>query len=113
MYVYIIGGIGCRSESLDQNSLDQNSLAKKNGLQDVLELPAAQSGHYFLQEHIDLLTGHVWLVPTFKTATARTAARNFVASVFLNVGLPDVIVSDRRTVIPASRAPSGPVCTLC
>ena len=33
MYVYIIGGIGCRSESLDQNSLDQNSLAKKNRLQ--------------------------------------------------------------------------------
>ena len=33
MYVYIIGGIGCRSESLDQNYLDQNILAKKNRLQ--------------------------------------------------------------------------------
>ena len=30
MYVYIIGGIGCRSENLDQNYLDQKNLAKKN-----------------------------------------------------------------------------------
>ena len=45
---------------------------------DVLELPVARSGHDFLQVHIDLLTGRVWLVPTFKTATAETAARNLV-----------------------------------
>jgi hypothetical protein len=55
---------------------------------DFLELPAARSGHDFLQVHIDLLTGRVWLVPTFKTATSETAARNFVASVFRD-GLPD------------------------
>ncbi|MFN9944494.1 MAG: hypothetical protein ACK56I_34005, partial [bacterium] len=42
---------------------------------DFLELPAARSGHDFLQVHIDLLTGRVWLVPTFKTATAEIAAR--------------------------------------
>ena len=50
--------------------------------------------------HIDHLTGRVWLVPTFKTATAETAARNFVAavaSVFRDVGLPGVLVSDRDT----------------
>ncbi len=33
----------------------------------------------------------------FKTATAETAARNFVSSVFRDVGLPDVLVSDRDT----------------
>jgi hypothetical protein len=64
---------------------------------DFLELPAARSGHDFLQLHIDLLTGRVLLVPTFKTATSQTGARNFVASVFRNVGLPDVLVSDRDT----------------
>jgi hypothetical protein len=62
-----------------------------------LELPAACSGHDFLQVHIDLLTSRVWLVPTFKTATSETAARNFVASVFRDVGLQDVLVSDRNT----------------
>ncbi len=41
---------------------------------------------------IDLLTGRVWLIPTFKTATAEMAARNFVSSVFRDVGLPDVLV---------------------
>jgi hypothetical protein len=47
--------------------------------------------------HIDLLTGRVWLVPTVKTATADVAARNFVGSVFRDVGLPDVLVTDRDT----------------
>jgi hypothetical protein len=64
---------------------------------DFLELPTARSSHDFLQVHIDLLTGRVWLVPTFKTATAETAARNYVGSVFRDVGLPDVLVSDRDT----------------
>ncbi len=64
---------------------------------DFLELPAAQSDHDFLQVHIDLLTGRVWLVPTFKTATAETAARNYAESVFLCVGLPDVLVSNSDT----------------
>jgi hypothetical protein len=64
---------------------------------DFIELPPARSGHDFMQVHIDLLTGRVWLVPTFKTATAEVAARNFVASVFRDVGLPDVLVSDRDT----------------
>jgi hypothetical protein len=64
---------------------------------DFLELPPARSGHDFLQVHIDLLTGSVWLVPTFKTATSATAARTFVSSVFRDVGLPDVLVSDRDT----------------
>ncbi len=49
------------------------------------------------QVHIDLLTGRVWLVPTFKNATSGTAARNFIASVFRDVGLPDVLLSDRDT----------------
>ena len=48
-----------------------------------------------MQVHVDLLTGRTWLVPTFKTATAAVAAENFTASVFRDVGLPDVIVSDR------------------
>jgi len=64
---------------------------------DFLELTAARSGHDFLQVHIDLLTGRVWLVPTFKTATAETAARNYIGSVFRDVGLPDTLVSDRDT----------------
>jgi hypothetical protein len=54
----------------------------------------ASSGHDFLQVHIDLLTCLVWLIPTF---TAETAARNFVSSVFQDVGLPDVLVSDSDT----------------
>ena len=47
-----------------------------------------------MQKHINLLAGGVWLAPTFETATTktRTAARNFVASVFRDVGLPDVLV---------------------
>ena len=64
---------------------------------DFVELPKARSGHDFLQVHIDLLTGRVWLVPTFKTATSADAAANFISSVFRDVGLPDVIVSDRDT----------------
>jgi len=60
-----------------------------------MEMPTANSGHDFLQVHIDFLTGRVWLVPTFKTATSATAAGNFVASVFCDVGLPDTLVSDR------------------
>ncbi len=60
-------------------------------------LPVACSGHDFLQVHIDLLTGWVWLVPTFKTATAETAARNYVGLAFRDVGLTDVLVSDRGT----------------
>ncbi len=46
---------------------------------DFLELPAARSSHDFLQVHIDLLTGSVWLVPTFKTATAEMAASSDVS----------------------------------
>ncbi len=61
---------------------------------DFLDLPVARSGHDFLQVHIDLLTCRVWLVPAFKTATAETAARNYVGSVFRDVGLPDSLVSD-------------------
>ena len=53
---------------------------------DFLELPVARSGHDFLQVHIDLLTGRVWLAPTFKTATAETAAQQ----------LPRVSVPRRR-----------------
>ena len=64
---------------------------------DFLELPPAGSDHDFLQVHTDLLTGSAWLAPTFKTATSVTGARNFVTSVFRDVGLPDVLVSDRDT----------------
>jgi hypothetical protein len=43
--------------------------------------------------------GRVWLVPTFKTATSERTARIFVAAatVFRDVGLLDVLVSDRDT----------------
>jgi hypothetical protein len=61
---------------------------------DCLEMPIAQSGHDFLQVHIDVLTGRVWLVPTFKSSAAAT---NFMGSVFRYVGLPDTLVSDRDT----------------
>ena len=37
---------------------------------DFLQLPVARSCNDFLQVHIDLLIGRVWLVPTFKTATS-------------------------------------------
>ena len=60
-------------------------------------MPTAASGHDFLQVHIDFLTGRVWLVPTWKRATAAVAADNFIASVFRDVGLPDTLVSDRDT----------------
>ena len=50
--------------------------------------------HYFLQVHIELLTGRV---PTFNTTTAEMTARNFIASVFRDVELPGVLVSDRDT----------------
>ena len=54
-------------------------------LLDFLELPQAKSGHDFMKVHIDLLTGRVWLVPTFKfkLSTAEAAACNFIGSVFL------------------------------
>ena len=64
---------------------------------DFMELPTARSGHDFMQVHLDLLTGRVWLVPTFKTCTAQDAATNFIGSVFRELGLPDCIVSDRDT----------------
>ena len=64
---------------------------------DFVEMPTAASGHDFLQVHIDFLTGRVWLVPTWKRATAAVAADNFIASVFRDVGLPDTLVSDRDT----------------
>ena len=60
-------------------------------------MPVALSGHDFLQVRIDLLIGRVWLVPTFKTATGEEAARNLAGSVFRDVGLPAVLVSDRDT----------------
>ena len=59
---------------------------------DFLELPVARSGQ---QVHIDLLTSRLWLIPTFKAATAETAACNYLASVLRYVGLPDVLVSNR------------------
>ena len=65
---------------------------------DFLELPVARSCHDFLQVHIDLLAGRVWLVPTFKSATAETAARNFVGSVFRNVGLPEARLGPRHAL---------------
>ena len=69
---------------------------------DFIELPTARSGHDFMQVHIDLLTGRVWLVPTFKTATSAVAATNFLSSVVRSVGLPDCIVSDRDTRFTSS-----------
>ena len=60
-------------------------------------MPIAQSGHDFLQVHIDFLTGRIWLVPTFKSVTSSAAAINFMSSVFRDVGLPDALVSDRDT----------------
>ena len=65
--------------------------ASARGL-DFIELFTARSGHDFVQVHIDLLTGRVWLAPTTKTATTVTVARNFFASVFSDVRLPDVLV---------------------
>ena len=62
---------------------------------DFIELPRAHSGHEFMQVHIDLLTGRIRLVPTTKTVTAEEAARNFIGSVFRDVGLPDTPVGDR------------------
>jgi hypothetical protein len=46
-------------------------------------------------DHIDLLAGRVWLVPTLQTAALETTARSFVALVFRDVGLLYVLVSDR------------------
>jgi hypothetical protein len=66
---------------------------------DFLEMPIAHSGHDFLQVHIDVLTGRVWLVPTFmgKSVTSSATASNFISLVFRDVGLPDTLVSDRDT----------------
>ena len=49
---------------------------------DFLKLPKAHLGHNFLQVHVDLLTGSVWLVQTFKSATLEVVACNFVNLVF-------------------------------
>ena len=69
---------------------------------DFIELPRAASGHDFMQVQMDLLTGRVWLVPTFKSATAELATRNFVDSVVRSVGLPDCIVTDRDTRVTST-----------
>ncbi len=74
---------------------------------DFLELPVARSGHDFLHVHIDLLTCRVWLVPTFKSATAETETRNYVRSVFRDVGLPDMLVYDHDTCLRSPTAPSS------
>ena len=50
--------------------------------------------HDFLQVHIDLLAGRMWLVSTFKTATAETALCVLCVP---RLGLPDVLVSDCDT----------------
>ncbi len=50
-----------------------------------------------MQVHIDFLTGCVWLVLTFKSVASSAAATNFMSSVFRDVGLPDILVSDRDT----------------
>ena len=77
---------------------------------DFLELPVARSGHDFLQVNTDLLTGRVWLVLTFKAATAETAARNFVGSVPASVpttGRPSCRWwSSRSTTPPRLSAPA-------
>ena len=75
---------------------------------------SARSGHDFMQVHIDLLTGRVWLVPTVKTATAETAERNFVPSVFPGCTWACPTHSSRlvsRTATRASRVPSRRLCT--
>ena len=61
---------------------------------DLLELPKKRSGHNFMQVHVNLLTSRVWLVLTFKSATLEVAARNFIASVFRDVGLTNTIMSN-------------------
>ena len=77
-----------------------------------------RSGHDFLQVHIDLLTWRLWQhwpVPTLKTCTTETVESNFVmvASMFLDVGLPVVLILDSDTRFTsafwtgASPAPSG------
>ena len=55
---------------------------------DFLKLPSASTDHdlNFHQVYIDFLTGRVWLVPTFKRATATQAAYLFCGSVFRDVG---------------------------
>ena len=68
--------------------------------------------------HIDLLTWRLWQhwpVPTLKTCTTETVESNFVmvASMFLDVGLPVVLILDSDTRFTsafwtgASPAPSG------
>ena len=52
----------------------------------VLSASQWYSGH--AAAHSDILARRVWLVPTRKTATAETAARNFVSSLFRDVGCP-------------------------
>ena len=47
-----------------------------------------------MQVHVDLLTGRVWQVPTFKSATSEVEASNFISSVFRDVGLPNTVESD-------------------
>ena len=64
---------------------------------DFMELPRSRSGRDFLQVHVDLLTGRVWLVPTVKTCTSEMAAADFVGSVFKDVGLLYCIVSNHDT----------------
>jgi hypothetical protein len=53
----------------------------------------------------------VRLVPTLKTATAETVASDYAWPLYCDVGLPDVLVSDRPGATRVSPAPSGRYCT--
>ena len=64
---------------------------------DFMELPTARSGHNFMQVQLNLLTGSLWLVQTFKTCMAQNAATNFIGLVFQELGLLDCIISDSNT----------------
>ncbi len=72
---------------------------------DFLELPVAHplcSGHDFLQVHMDLRIGRVWLVssdspPSRQRPPRQRGTTSSAHSVFRDVGLPDVRVFDRDT----------------
>jgi hypothetical protein len=74
---------------------------------DFLELPAALRSRLPAGAHRPPNRPR-WLVPTLKTASSETATRNFVASVFRDLGLEDVLVSDSDTRFTSA---SGPGCT--
>ncbi|CAF1232714.1 unnamed protein product [Didymodactylos carnosus] len=58
-------------------------------------LPKTASGHTLIIVFVDRLTKRVYFRPTMATVTAADTAKIFFNTIFVDHGLPDVLISDR------------------